>query len=215
MPPQEKKPLNRKQWATIGIFLGTIVLWFIVPWIRQYLGNEGIVSIIPLVLIFGLNLVPRSELKSLPWHIVLLVMGGSALGKAVENSKLLLIFTDLMGDFLEESSTWLVLVVFDLFISLVACFVSHTVSALVLLPLVAAVAGDHVVILVLGGALACCGPMPLPVSSFPNVCTISVEGPDGRPYLSTMDFLKMGSLITLVAVLSVPTLYYATALLFL
>ena len=52
----------------------------------------------------------------------------------------------------------------------------------------------------------CSGAMGLPVSSFPNINAISLEGPTGVPWLEVSDFLKVGipsSVIALILVLLV------------
>jgi phosphate transporter len=52
----------------------------------------------------------------------------------------------------------------------------------------------------------CSGAMGLPVSSFPNMNAISLEGPTGVPWLTVVDFMKIGlpsSILALATVLIV------------
>lgn len=76
-------------------------------------------------------------------------------------------------------------------------FISHTVGAMVILPVVEKI-GRHMLpepharLLVMGAALMCSGAMGLPVSGFPNMTAVSLEAPDGRTYLSAADFVAVG-----------------------
>ena len=66
-----------------------------------------------------------------------------------------------------------VLVVFAALILVVATFISHTVAALIILPLVHTVGAGmkepHPNLLVMGSALMCSAAMGLPTSGFPNM----------------------------------------------
>ena len=52
-------------------------------------GESGIITCIPIVLFFGTGLLKVDDLNNYPWSIVMLAMGGIALGKAVTSSGLL------------------------------------------------------------------------------------------------------------------------------
>jgi di/tricarboxylate transporter len=75
-------------------------------------------------------------------------------------------------------------------------FISHTVGAMVILPIVQSVGqqmpGHHDKLLVMGAALMCSGAMGLPVSGFPNMNAVALEDPTGVNYVDTVDFLKVG-----------------------
>ena len=81
------------------------------------------------------------------------------------------------------------------------------------MPLVASVGlqvGEPVPI-VFCAALACSAAMALPVSSFPNLNSLSAEDDLGGGYLSAADFLKVGVPATLLAGLLVITVGHALA----
>ena len=44
-------------------------------------GESGIITCIPIVLFFGTGLLKVDDLNNYPWSIVMLAMGGIALGK--------------------------------------------------------------------------------------------------------------------------------------
>ena len=79
---------------------------------------------------------------------------------------------------------------------MVATFVSHTVSALIIIPLVKEV-GDslpkpHPLMLIMGVALIASGAMGLPTSGFPNVTAIGMRDEVGKPYLTVNLFITRG-----------------------
>jgi len=76
-----------------------------------------------------------------------------------------------------------VLVVFAALVFVVATFISHTVAALIILPLVASVGQNmdepHPNLLVMGTVLMASGAMGLPTSGFPNMSKLYIT-----PYVS-------------------------------
>lgn len=123
-------------------------------------------------------------------------MGGVSLGKAVDSSGLLRSLTDAMSPALAEVSPWTCLLIFSGLVAVVTSFISHTVGALIILPVVAQVGAalpdPHPRLLVMGVAFMCSGAMALPVSSYPNMNAISLEDPTGVPWLDVKDFLIAG-----------------------
>jgi di/tricarboxylate transporter len=114
-----------------------------------------------------------------------------------------------------------VLCSFCLVIAIVTSFISHTVGAMVMLPIVQNVGQeiarttghDHSLLLVMGCALMCSGGMALPVSGFPNMTASSLEDPTGRKYVGFKDFLKTGVAGTAIAFVLVVTVGYPLMLL--
>lgn len=94
-------------------------------------------------------------------------------------------------------------------------FVSHTVAALVLLPLAASIVGKdspHLQMILVGCSLVISGPMILTFASFPNMVTYSVEDDEKKPYVSAKDFLIYGGLVTITNFIMINTVFYGTAL---
>jgi phosphate transporter len=60
----------------------------------------------------------------------------------------------------------------------------------------------------MAASLMCSGAMGLHVSSFPNMNAISLEGPTGHAWLSVADFLKVGLLSSVIALIIVVMLGY-------
>lgn len=86
---KQTEGFNSSQKKVITIFLGTIVLWFLGGQIETMLGmaasisNAAIVSIIAVLVMFGLNLLDLRDLQAIPWELVFLVGGGLLLGEAM------------------------------------------------------------------------------------------------------------------------------------
>lgn len=72
----------------------------------------------------------------------MLAMGGSALGEAVKSSGLLKAIAHGIQDVIVEWGTWQVLAIFCALVLVATTFISHTVGAMVILPIVQAVGAD-------------------------------------------------------------------------
>ncbi len=72
----------------------------------------------------------------------MLAMGGSALGEAVKSSGLLKAIAHGIQDLIVDCGTWEVLVIFCALVLVATTFISHTVGAMVILPIVQAVGAD-------------------------------------------------------------------------
>lgn len=161
------------QWFISVVTLGTIVLWCVSHQLEWLFGDMGVVAIIPIVLFFGTGILTKEDFNNFLWTIIILAAGGLSLGKAVNSSGLLHTIAGQITTRVEGMSLYGVLVVFSGLILVVATFISHTVAALIILPLVYTVGINmeepHPNLLVMGGALMCSAAMGLPTSGFPNM----------------------------------------------
>lgn len=66
----------------------------------------------------------------------MLAMGGLALGEAVTSSGLLLTIARGVSEAVDGLNTWLVLCIFCALVLVATTFISHTVGAMVILPIV-------------------------------------------------------------------------------
>ena len=161
------------QWFISIVTLGTIILWCVSHQLEWLFGDMGIVAIIPIVLFFGTGILTKEDFNNFLWTIIILAAGGLSLGKAVNSSGLLHTIALAITAEVEGFSLYAVMVVFASLILVVATFISHTVAALIILPLVHSVGmameEPHPNLLVMGGALMCSAAMGLPTSGFPNM----------------------------------------------
>ena len=194
----EKRPLNRTDYSIICVSLFTILLWCSLSYTRPVLGEMGTVAVIPMVVFFGTGFLSKTDLsKKFKWDLILLVGGGSVLGAAVNSSRLLHIITQWIKPHLEGQP--LVLTVFAVLflVFLITTFVSHTVAALILTPLIIKIGASagHTQLVVMAATLMMSGTMSLPTSSFPNINSLSQEDDFGRPFLHSIDFLRHGTAV--------------------
>jgi phosphate transporter len=171
------RPLKDKftgvQYFISIVTIVTIVLWCVSHQLEFAFGDMGVVAIIPIVLFFGTGILTKEDFNNFLWTIIILAAGGLSLGKSVNSSGLLHTIAESITASVEGMSLYGVLVVFCALILVVATFISHTVAALIVLPLVQQVgqqmAEPHPNLLVMGAVLMASGAMGLPTSGFPNM----------------------------------------------
>lgn len=205
-----KEKFNLTQWFICFVTIGTIILWCILTKVENVFGEAGIISCIPMVLYFGTGILNTSDLNAYPWNIIILAQGGLALGKAVTSSGLLKTVALSLKDRIETWSIFEVLLIFGLLIIVFATFVSHTVAALIIIPLVKEV-GESLpkprpLVLVMGTSLLASGAMALPTSGFPNVTAVGLVDEKGVRYVKHNTFVSRGipaSIICFISIISV------------
>lgn len=194
----------------VFVSASTIVLWCFASRLDGVFGEMGIIALIPMVMFFGPGLLSTEDFNNYPWNIVILAMGGTALGKAVASSGLLETIAVSIQQKVEGFTLFGVVLAFGLLILTVATFVSHTVAALIVIPLVSEIGykldDPHPRLLIMASALLCSAAMGLPTSGFPNVTAICMTDDLGKPYLTVGTFITRGvpcSFITYVVVISI------------
>lgn len=202
------------QWYIITVSVGTIFLWCIASKLEGIFGEMGIIALIPMILFFGPGLLTTEDFNNYPWNIVVLAMGGTALGKAVASSGLLATIAVTIQHEVEDFSLFGVTLTFGLLILVMATFVSHTVAALIIIPLVSEVGNSmpdpHPRLLIMASALLCSAAMGLPTSGFPNVTAICMTDEFGKPYLTVGTFITRGVPSSVIAYIIIVTIGYGT-----
>eukprot|EP01104_Vermistella_antarctica_P018473 TRINITY_DN6860_c0_g1_i1.p1 TRINITY_DN6860_c0_g1~~TRINITY_DN6860_c0_g1_i1.p1 ORF type:complete len:557 (+),score=119.60 TRINITY_DN6860_c0_g1_i1:241-1911(+) len=187
-------PLHRHHWFILVTVLATVCLWIAETWIPNITGNIGITALFPVIVFFGTGLLTVQDFDSLAWNVLMLMGGGLALGFAIQNSMLLEVVTEQLKNWLANADTWITNLVFASLVVFVGSFISSTVAAIIICPVLASLGDsiDHVRLLVVTGAVMCSGAMMLPVSSFPNANSFSISDADHRLYLTVLDYIKAG-----------------------
>lgn len=231
-----KEDFTGVQWFVTIITITTIALWCASHQLEAVFGDMGVIAIIPIVLFFGVGILTKEDFNNFPWTIIILAAGGLSLGKAVKSSGLLDTVAVAISQKVEGMSLYGVLVVFSCLILLIATFISHTVAALIILPLVydvgASMEEPHPNLLVMAGVLMCSAAMGLPTSGFPNmseylppylpnsnqgiifadelcsVAAIMKEDATGQRYLQVKHFISRGVPSSLITLVVVVTLGY-------
>jgi len=235
---REQGQMTGAQMVTLGVTAGTVLAWsFWKPLgLEETFGSMGIVGLVPVIIFFGLGLLDRNDFhNSLNWSVLILIGGGMALGLVMQRSFLLEIVSLVIQSSLSGASLWTFMLAFAVFMALVANFVSSTVAAIIVLPVVAEVGKGvgHPGGMIIAAVLMDSAAMALPVSSFPNANSFAVQRRPRTPhdgdvedpqraagkaqsmtYLETEDFVVTGGLVTLAALALVMTMGYASVHLF-
>lgn len=202
-----------KQYFICIVTVLTIISWCVSHQLEPYVGEMGVLALIPIVVFFGTGLLTAEDFNNFLWTIIALAMGGIALGKAVSSSGLLNTLAHAIEQHIVHGmGLFGVMSVFGFMILIVATFVSHTVAALIILPLVQSIGlrmdDPHPRLLVMSAALLCSCAMGLPTSGFPNVTAICMTDEVGRPYLTVGNFISRGVPSSILAYLVVISLGY-------
>eukprot|EP00768_Dysnectes_brevis_P004572 gnl/Dysnectes_brevis/3296_a4135_766.p1 GENE.gnl/Dysnectes_brevis/3296_a4135_766~~gnl/Dysnectes_brevis/3296_a4135_766.p1 ORF type:complete len:779 (-),score=289.35 gnl/Dysnectes_brevis/3296_a4135_766:256-2592(-) len=201
--PATRSRLKKQQRTVLAILFVSVGLWVVAPTVPDLLAPTSIVSLAPVLMLFGTGLLDKSDIMKMPWPVVLLLMGGSTLGSVIQCSNLLDAASDTLTS-LGELELAVTLLILALVMTAVAAFVSHTVSALLLLPAVLAVGVEagHPRLAVMSAAFMASCTSPLPVSSFPNISCLAVEKEGGEPYLTPGDVLRWGGGLTVLGLIA-------------
>lgn len=187
---------NRMQWFVVITTFVTIVLWCLNAKLTPYTGGMGVLALVPIVLLFGSGALTQADFNNFLWTIVALAMGGVVLGKAVESCGLLASAATAVQAQVQELSLFAVVCLVGFLILVVASFVSHTVAALIVLPLVRSIGeqleNGHSRLLVMLSAMICSAAMALPTSGLPNVTAVCMVDEFGNSYLTAIDFITRG-----------------------
>lgn len=207
-----KERFTVKQWYVTVVCIATILLWCVESQIAETFGSSGIIAVIPIVLLFGTGILKVDDVNNFPWSIILLAMGGLALGSGVTSSGLLATIAMALQKKVANFDAFVILLIFGILILVVATFVSHTVATIIIVPLVKEVGEKmkhpHPLLLIMGSALLASGAMGLPTSGFPNVTAISMTDEVGKRYLTVNTFITRGVPASIITFAITVTLGY-------
>lgn len=162
------------QWFVSVVCLASIALWCASHALESTFGHMGVIAILPIVIFFGVGILTKEDFNNFPWTIIILAAGGLSLGTAVESSGLLHTVATKISAEVHQLDLYVVLLIFSSLALVIATFISHTVAALILLPLVFNIGmtrEDELRpnLLVMATTLMCSAAMGLPTSGFPNM----------------------------------------------
>lgn len=181
---------NWKKATVIIVFITTIFMWLTEP-----LHNipTTVISLLPVVIFTVVGIIDVTDIRSLSWDVLLLIIGGLSLGLAVANTGLA---SWVAGAFDIPSTAFLIALFFAYICVAISNFMSNTAATNILVPIVIAVAtgamgsglGSMAVVIV---ALSASCAMALPVSTPPNALVFA------SGMIKSSDFIKIGLLIGL------------------
>lgn len=179
-------------------FIITILLWLMGDFHGM---NAYVVALIPVAVFSMFNIITKEDLKKISWDVLWLVSGGIALGVALDKSGLAKNAIDAIP--FAGLHPLLLIVGASLLCLLMANFMSHTATANLLLPLVAALGasmqgllpygGD--VILILAVTFAASLGMSLPISTPPNALAYA------SGHIETKQMAKVGIVLGVIGIL--------------
>ncbi|KAF5379679.1 hypothetical protein D9615_005804 [Tricholomella constricta] len=207
-----KERFTHKQWWVTIVCLVTIALWCVAHQIEDYVGDMGVIAIVPIVAFFSTGVLKKDDFEQFMWTIVFLAMGGIALGKGVMSSGLLGVVDVILRDAVEGLSLYNVVLILSPVVLIISTFISHTIASVLLVPIAKEVGsnlpGNHRNLLIFITGLICSAGMGMPVSGFPNQTAATQEDELGELYLTNVDFLKNGVPASIVATAVVSTVGY-------
>jgi sodium-dependent dicarboxylate transporter 2/3/5 len=181
--------MGRKPKFVLAVFAVVVVLWLTTKWHGV---PSSIVSLLPLVVFFGLRLLRDEDLQDLGWGILFIIGGGMSLGIAMRESGL---------------SSWIVtqipfegmgligiMFVFAISAAVMTSFISNSATANLLLPIVVGVSAIEPTTGAVVVAMAASAAMILPISTPPNAIAY------GSGYVGVKDMVRAGGIITIVAI---------------
>lgn len=179
-------------------FAVTILLWLL-DFVHGM--NTYAVALIPVAVFLSTGIINKEDLKTISWEVLWLVSGGIALGVAIEQTGLANLLINSIP--FESLNPYLVVVLAALTGFFMANFMSHTASANLLLPLLAALGTSIQGIEAIGGtkAIVLCATfaislgMTLPISSPPNALAHATGE------FNTKDLAKVGFSIGVIGVI--------------
>ncbi|RJG41849.1 SLC13 family permease [Motilimonas pumila] len=179
-------------------FILTILLWLMGGLHGM---NSYVVALIPVAIFSMFNIITKEDLKKISWDVLWLVSGGIALGVALDKSGLAANAVNAIP--FAAAHPLLLIVAASLLCLLMANFMSHTATANLLLPLVAALGASMHSLLPYGGEVALILAvtfaaslgMSLPISTPPNALAFA------SGHVKTKQMAKVGVILGVIGML--------------
>jgi len=210
-------PMSAAETRVTAVFVATAAAWIAGPLLRKLPGlaefNDTTIALLAGLVLFmipsrspaGGTLVVGSDLRKIPWEVLLLFGGGLALAEAIQGSGL----SEFLGQALAQIGTWPLVLLIAAMVTLLVLWTelnSNVATAATFMPILAAIAAtsDYPVLQLVAPAAvaASCGFM-LPVGTPPNAIVF------GTGRLTMRDMIRAGwrvNLASIVVVTAVSTL---------
>jgi len=187
--------MTKNQKKVLLIFALTIILW-LTSGIHKI--NIGIISLVPIFLIYGFGLLNRDDFKKVDWPSLILIGGGISLGFAMHASTLDVTMANALGSGITGQSALVIALIIISFGVALTAFASNTAAASVLIPLMiplglATGIDPKTLALLAGIGVSLDFVMP---SGTPPTTIAYASG-----YVRLKDLLKAGILVSIVAII--------------
>lgn len=220
--PESRHLTPLLRYWTIFVAVVTVFLWLSARKLENVLGGLGIVSLVPIVALFGSGALDKDDLHELPWDVVLLAMGATTLSAICKNSGLFDLIEKEFEVLLSPLKGWSAIALLCLVMTLSSAIKSRYIAALVYLPLAFRAIGSissnaHSEIGFIVGqkilvAFACSAGMLLPISGLINAFILQIRpinsGDKEERYISIKELTVAGALGTSISLLSIISVGY-------
>ena len=177
-----------KTFVSLSVILITVFGWMTSDFHKV---SNGTIALFPVIVFFGFKLLSLDEFRSLSWDVLILMGGGIALGKALEETGLAKHLIESIS--LDGQSSGFLFVFFSIMSLSLSCFLSNTSVANLLLPITMGLPQSVIFPSALGATIGASLAMPFPISTPPNALAFSYGG------LRSIEMAKIGGLISLIA----------------
>lgn len=150
----------------------------------------AVTATLPILLLTMNGIIEAKEVREMPWDTLILVAGGLALGTALVDTGLSVIFVDKLLEL--PIHTYLMIPVFAVITILVSNIMSNTAASAILIPIGIVYSASFQVSLPLIIATCASCALMLPVSTPPNAIAFSTG------YIEQKDFVKSGIFVGVV-----------------
>jgi phosphate transporter len=216
--PQLQLSKAMKFWILL-VGLATVFLWLSARYLQNTFGGLGVVSLVPIVALFGSGVLDKDDLHALPWDVVLLAMGATTLSAICKNSGLFDLLEREFEVLLRPLGDYHRIVMLCALMTVSSAVKSRYIAALVYLPLafraIGSTSSADTAGLIVGQkilvAFACSAGMLLPISGLVNAFIVQVKSsssPDGEKYISSFELTVAGALGTAVSLVSIISVGY-------
>ncbi|KAI5192016.1 phosphate transporter [Nematocida sp. AWRm77] len=204
LTPEIDLRMQNRKLSILSMSAGAVLCWALAAAVSAYSPHFCAVPIAVLACMPGASRV----LNRRTLEILSIAISGTALGKGIESTQML---EDIISHIISYNKTHSILLAVALssfLMVVVSCLVCHTLSAVILLPILQKIGAMlHQERLLLGiSTLACSCGMALPTSGFPNILASSVRDRHKKRILSTKTFIFLGTLSTLLCWVVIVTL---------
>ncbi len=190
--PSVETRFNKKQAFVTGIFALTVILWLTEP-IHGI--HNSVVAMLPVVSLYALKLLDKSDVGKIGWDILILVGGGLVLGTAITSSGLDAVIANNLASILTGQNTFILFLGLSIFSIAFTTFVANTAAAAILIPVMipaAQLLGVNPVAMALLIGIVVSFDFVVPIGTPPNAIAY------GTGYIRVKDMVKAGLLLSIV-----------------
>lgn len=192
---KQKGGIGKNQKLVLSVFLVTVLLW-LTTFAHGF--SSPVVSVVPILLLYFLNLLDVKDFSKINWAALVLFGGGLSLGLAIQTTGLDAVFAEGIKSVALGQPYFMILVIVAVVSILLTLVSSNTATAVVLIPIaimLAAVLGVDLKVMAVLAAIGVSLDFIVPVGTPPSTIAYS------SGYVRVRDMAKAGVVIAVVGVI--------------